>query len=77
MKHLLYAIAAISLAVGGSAFAKGHMVSESLWTGRLRARRSSPARSQPVSGCMQLSRGYKNPQEWCPKNIGVRRGACP
>ena len=76
MKYLLYAIVAISLAVGSSAFAKkGVTVSQSTLD---RQGSDQPVKSCSLAACvrLQLSRGYKNPQEWCPQNIGVRRGAC-
>ena len=80
MKYLLCAIAAISLAVGSSAFARGgNSRGVSMSQGTLDRQASGQIKSCSIASCvrLQLSRGYKNPQEWCPQNIGVRRGACP
>jgi len=75
MKYLFCTIVAISLAVGNSAFGKGAIVSQST----LDRQGSGQIKSCSLEACvkLQLSRGYKNPQDWCPQNIGRRRGACP
>ena len=80
MKYLLVAIVGISLAAGSSAFARGgNSRGVSMSQSTLDNQGSGRIKTCSIAACvtLQLSRGYKNPKEWCPQNIGVSRGACP